>query len=138
MIEIRGGIRRPLLRLRQGEGAELTATLPVGMAKAEGKPRVAKEKKEKKEAKPKVKKDPDAPKRALSAYMFFSKDARAATKEENPDATFGAPFVLPVCALAHSFRRRGTRQAARSCLEGDGRRRQEGAALALGSAFRQF
>eukprot|EP00013_Stygamoeba_regulata_P010920 CAMPEP_0177681402 /NCGR_PEP_ID=MMETSP0447-20121125/30699_1 /TAXON_ID=0 /ORGANISM="Stygamoeba regulata, Strain BSH-02190019" /LENGTH=135 /DNA_ID=CAMNT_0019190821 /DNA_START=19 /DNA_END=426 /DNA_ORIENTATION=+ len=36
----------------------------------------------------KAKKDPDAPKRALSAFMFFSSDVRASIKEKNPTATF--------------------------------------------------
>ena len=58
-----------------------------------------------KEAKPKVtpvasgrktksKKDPAAPKRPLSAYMFFSQDWRERIKAENPDAGFGACVVL--------------------------------------------
>lgn len=37
----------------------------------------------------KTKKDPAAPKRPLSAYMFFSQDWRERVKEENPDAGFG-------------------------------------------------
>ncbi|KAH7872604.1 high mobility group box domain-containing protein [Lentinula edodes] len=37
----------------------------------------------------KAKKDPKAPKRALSAYMFFSQDWRERIKAENPDAGFG-------------------------------------------------
>ncbi|KAF9480627.1 HMG-box, partial [Pholiota conissans] len=37
----------------------------------------------------KAKKDPNAPKRALSAYMFFSQDWRERIKNENPDAGFG-------------------------------------------------
>ncbi|KDQ54550.1 hypothetical protein JAAARDRAFT_49184 [Jaapia argillacea MUCL 33604] len=37
----------------------------------------------------KAKKDPNAPKRALSAYMFFSSDWRERIKAENPDAGFG-------------------------------------------------
>lgn len=37
----------------------------------------------------KAKKDPKAPKRALSAYMFFSQDWRERVKAENPDAGFG-------------------------------------------------
>ncbi|KDR74088.1 hypothetical protein GALMADRAFT_227783 [Galerina marginata CBS 339.88] len=37
----------------------------------------------------KAKKDPNAPKRALSAYMFFSQDWRERIKTENPDAGFG-------------------------------------------------
>jgi len=35
------------------------------------------------------KKDPKAPKRALSAYMFFSQDWRERIKTENPEAGFG-------------------------------------------------
>ncbi|GAA5825678.1 hypothetical protein JCM10212_002149 [Sporobolomyces blumeae] len=48
-----------------------------------------------KEAKPrttkatKAKKDPNAPKRPLSAYMHFSQAKRAEVKEENPDVSFG-------------------------------------------------
>ncbi|KAF9054240.1 high mobility group box domain-containing protein [Panaeolus papilionaceus] len=34
-------------------------------------------------------KDPKAPKRALSAYMFFSQDWRERIKTENPEAGFG-------------------------------------------------
>lgn len=37
----------------------------------------------------KPKKDPNAPKRPLSAYMLFSQDKRAEVKEEKPDVTFG-------------------------------------------------
>ncbi|KIP01338.1 hypothetical protein PHLGIDRAFT_113118 [Phlebiopsis gigantea 11061_1 CR5-6] len=37
----------------------------------------------------KAKKDKNAPKRALSAYMFFSQDWRERVKAENPDAGFG-------------------------------------------------
>ncbi|PWN21193.1 hypothetical protein BCV69DRAFT_248528, partial [Microstroma glucosiphilum] len=33
--------------------------------------------------------DKDAPKRPLSAYMFFSRDAREKTKSDNPEASFG-------------------------------------------------
>lgn len=39
--------------------------------------------------KKKTKKDPNAPKKGLSAYMFFVKDTRQEIKEQNPDATFG-------------------------------------------------
>jgi hypothetical protein len=35
------------------------------------------------------KKDPKAPKRALSAYMYFSQDWRERMKQENPEASFG-------------------------------------------------
>ncbi|TFY74750.1 hypothetical protein EWM64_g9262, partial [Hericium alpestre] len=46
------------------------------------------------------KKDPKAPKRALSAYMFFSQDWRERIKTENPEASFGQcfptyPLLLP-------------------------------------------
>ncbi|KAI4180007.1 MAG: hypothetical protein L6R41_007508 [Letrouitia leprolyta] len=37
----------------------------------------------------KRKKDPNAPKRGLSAYMFFANDNRDAVREENPGITFG-------------------------------------------------
>lgn len=44
-----------------------------------------------------AKKDKNAPKRALSAYMFFSQDWRERVKAENPDASFGEfPSVLAV------------------------------------------
>ncbi|KAI8885347.1 HMG box protein, partial [Backusella circina FSU 941] len=41
------------------------------------------------EKKKRDKKDPNAPKRGLSAYMFFSQANREKIKQENPDATFG-------------------------------------------------
>lgn len=37
----------------------------------------------------KVKKDPNAPKRNMSAYFLYSIDARPTVKEENPEASFG-------------------------------------------------
>ena len=37
----------------------------------------------------KAKKDPNAPKRALSAYMFYSQENREKIKSENPEASFG-------------------------------------------------
>jgi len=37
----------------------------------------------------KGKKNPNAPKRPLSAYMFFSQDWRERIKNENPEAGFG-------------------------------------------------
>jgi len=40
-------------------------------------------------AKKKKKKDPNAPKKATSAYMFYMSQNRSRVKEENPDATFG-------------------------------------------------
>lgn len=33
--------------------------------------------------------DPNAPKRGLSAYMFFANDARDSVREENPGISFG-------------------------------------------------
>ncbi|KAI9068848.1 HMG-box [Trametes sanguinea] len=45
--------------------------------------------KQEKGTKTRAKKDPKAPKRALSAYMFFSQDWRERIKAENPDAGFG-------------------------------------------------
>lgn len=35
------------------------------------------------------KKDPNAPKRALSSYMFFANENRDIVRSENPDVTFG-------------------------------------------------
>lgn len=39
--------------------------------------------------KSKKKKDPNAPKRALSAYMYFSMEQRPKVKEEDPSLKFG-------------------------------------------------
>ncbi|KAF5325815.1 hypothetical protein D9611_000935 [Ephemerocybe angulata] len=50
--------------------------------KAEKAPRAA-------ASKSKKEKDPNKPKRALSAYMFFSQDWRERIKAENPEAGFG-------------------------------------------------
>ncbi|ROW16260.1 hypothetical protein VPNG_01811 [Cytospora leucostoma] len=36
-----------------------------------------------------VKKDPNAPKRGLSAYMFFANEQRQSVRDDNPDVTFG-------------------------------------------------
>ena len=51
--------------------------------------RKAAEKAEKAPKAARGKKDKNAPKRALSAYMFFSQDWRERIKAENPDAGFG-------------------------------------------------
>lgn len=56
------------------------------MAK-EAKPRAGKKDTGTKAAK--AKKDPNAPKRPLSAYMYYSQSARSTVKEENPEASFG-------------------------------------------------
>jgi HMG (high mobility group) box len=45
------------------------------------------------------KKDPRAPKRALSAYMFFSQDWRERIRHENPEASFGWSFSLVLVSL---------------------------------------
>ncbi|KAI9300674.1 Non-histone chromosomal protein 6 [Cunninghamella echinulata] len=50
---------------------------------------MAKDTKKETKASKRGKKDPSAPKRGLSAYMFFSQANRNKVKEENPDATFG-------------------------------------------------
>ena len=42
-----------------------------------------------KKGKGKKKKDPNAPKRGQSSFMFFSNEVRSKVKEENPDFSFG-------------------------------------------------
>ena len=37
----------------------------------------------------KKKKDPNAPKRAMTSFFYFSKEMRPKVKEENPEMTFG-------------------------------------------------
>jgi hypothetical protein len=59
---------------------------PLG-SKGKGVGKTTKGEKGKKKGK-KVK-DPNAPKRALSAYMHFAQENRAKVKEDNPNATFG-------------------------------------------------
>lgn len=55
----------------------------------------------------KAKKDPNAPKRPLSAYMYFSQENRSTVKEENPDASFGACLTrLPVAIAELTLRAR--------------------------------
>jgi len=39
--------------------------------------------------KKRAKKDPNAPKRGLSAYMFFAQDHREQVKADNPNISFG-------------------------------------------------
>jgi len=48
-----------------------------------------KEVKPKGERKKRAKKDPNAPKRGLSAYMFFAQENRDSVRNENPDISFG-------------------------------------------------
>ncbi|EIE21134.1 SSrecog-domain-containing protein [Coccomyxa subellipsoidea C-169] len=63
-------------------------------AKAEPKPKAEPKKRKpapakKDDKKKKAKKDPNAPKKALSAFMFFSSAKRDEVKKENPDISFG-------------------------------------------------
>jgi len=48
-----------------------------------------KEAKPKGERKKRAKKDPNAPKRGLSAYMFFAQETRDSVRDNNPDISFG-------------------------------------------------
>ncbi|KAG8525989.1 Non-histone chromosomal protein 6 [Bacidia gigantensis] len=52
-------------------------------------PKETKPRKSKKAAPEKKKKDPNAPKRGLSAYMFFANENRDSVREENPGISFG-------------------------------------------------
>lgn len=63
----------------------------------------------KKQRKPRKKKDPNAPKKALSAFMFFSNANREKVKTANPGVAFGQ-----VCGL---WEWEASRQA---CMEGGG------------------
>lgn len=47
----------------------------------------------------KAAKDPNAPKRPLSAYMYYSKAKRESVKEANPDISFGA---VSLCLFAQT------------------------------------
>lgn len=52
-------------------------------------PKAAAPKKTGKVEKRRGKKDPNAPKRGLSAYMFFANEQRENVRDENPGITFG-------------------------------------------------
>jgi len=52
-------------------------------------PKAAKPARRGKGEKNKKKKDPNAPKRGLSAYMFFANEQRENVRDENPGITFG-------------------------------------------------
>ncbi|KAK3299126.1 high mobility group box domain-containing protein [Chaetomium fimeti] len=52
-------------------------------------PKAAKGTRGKGERKQRGKKDPNAPKRGLSAYMFFANEQRDNVREENPGVSFG-------------------------------------------------
>ena len=77
--QIKPGADMQLFSLVQRKAAE----------KAEKAPRAA-------ASKAKKEKDPNKPKRALSAYMFFSQDWRERIKAENPDAGFGMFSFRPL------------------------------------------
>lgn len=49
------------------------------------------------------KKDPNAPKRAASAYMHFCQDWRERIKAENADANFGSYFTLSLKIAKSDF-----------------------------------
>ena len=51
----------------------------------------------------KKKKDPNAPKQAKSAYMYFSSDKREAIKKANPDASFGDIVSRTLSDILNSF-----------------------------------
>lgn len=88
--------------------------------------------------KTRAKKDPNAPKRGLSAYMFFSQEQRTRAQQENPDATFGnvsttlpshtivdsKPYTCSYLLLPRLFR--SNRQDFRSNVGQDVRRGKEG------------
>ncbi|KAJ3325331.1 Non-histone chromosomal protein 6 [Boothiomyces sp. JEL0866] len=61
--------------------------MPKDTSKAPKSP--TEEGKKKKVTKAKKDKDPNAPKKGLSAFMIYSQENRARIKEENPNATFG-------------------------------------------------
>lgn len=50
----------------------------------------------------KKKKDPNAPKRGKSSFMFFSTEQRSKIKEENPTATFGELVSISVTNSKYS------------------------------------
>lgn len=64
--------------------ASFTQSAIVTMPKEGATPRRRKE-----ETSRKKKKDPNAPKRSLSAYMFFANENRDSVRNENPGITFG-------------------------------------------------
>ncbi|KAJ3212409.1 Non-histone chromosomal protein 6 [Entophlyctis luteolus] len=59
------------------------------MPKAEKTTRASKAAKEKPAKAPRAKKDKNAPKKALSAYLIFANENRARVRAANPDASFG-------------------------------------------------
>lgn len=49
--------------------------------------------------------DPNAPKRGLSAYMFFANDMRDKVREENPGIKFGTSPSPIYCLSLHGYSR---------------------------------
>merc|ERR1711865_555615 len=78
---------------RERKSVERFADAPIPeIKKKASKPKASKAlaaKKEEPKAKTKAKKDPNAPKRGLSAFMFFSTDKREDIKAANPGCSFG-------------------------------------------------
>ncbi|KAK0656018.1 high mobility group box domain-containing protein [Cercophora newfieldiana] len=60
--------------------SQISNTMPKAAAKSKGAGKVEKRR---------GKKDPNAPKRGLSAYMFFANEQRDNVREENPGVSFG-------------------------------------------------
>ena len=60
--------------------------------------------------------DPNAPKRGLSAYMFFANEQREKVREDNPGIKFGMYLVVKL-PITTNVRRRGW-QAPRREVEG--------------------
>ena len=64
--------------------------------------------------------DPNAPKRGLSAYMFFANEQRENVREENPGISFGTDLYrqYPSDSNSNDAQCRPSRQGARRTLEG--------------------
>ncbi|EIW12019.1 Nhp6bp [Saccharomyces cerevisiae CEN.PK113-7D] len=91
----RGNYKVQQVRLRQYWEFTLWETAPNTkqkndfFANAMAATKEAKQPKEPKKRTTRRKKDPNAPKRGLSAYMFFANENRDIVRSENPDVTFG-------------------------------------------------
>merc|ERR1712066_1107880 len=76
--DMTGRVRKPPARLVESDVA------PVKKRPKSSKPKASKSIKKTKSGK-----DPNKPKKNLSAFMFFSKDMREEVVADNPDASFG-------------------------------------------------
>lgn len=65
--------------------------------------------------------DPNAPKRGLSAYMFFANDNREKVREENPGISFGKSLLDLEWECRRLTSCRPSRQDARRAVEGSER-----------------